>query len=135
MKSVLGIIAALLLTALLAALALRQITHDTHLPELAIATSITLISALLSLLPLALTRKSDPVVVFQAAFAGTIIHLFATLGMGGAVVLLQLVNRNIFVFLLLGFYWFSLIFIATAMIKIFRHSAHLRAAGLQAKST
>ena len=135
MKSILGIIAGLLLTALLAALALRQITHDTHLPELAIATGITLISALLSLLPLALTRKSDPVVVFQASFAGTIIHLFATLGMGGAVVLLQLVNRNIFVFLLLGFYWFSLIFIATAMIKIFRNSAHLRAAGLQAKST
>lgn len=135
MKIVLWIFAGLLITAGLAALVIRLMTHQPHLREIAFATAITLISAELSMVPMALTRKSEPVVIFQAAFGGTVIHLFLTLALGAAVHSLRLVDRSVFLFLLLGFYWFSLIFVVTAMIKLFRHSAQFRAAGQQAKGT
>jgi len=135
MKSVIWIFAGLLITGGLAALVLRQITHDPHLREVGFATGITLISAMLSMVPMALTRKSEPVVIFQAAFGGTVIHLLLTLAMGATVHALKLVDRTVWLYLLLGFYWFSLIFVVTAMIKIFRQSAQFRAAGQQAKGT
>jgi hypothetical protein len=133
-KNVLLIFGGLLVTAGLAALVLNQFTHDPHLREVAYAACITLFSALCSMIPMVLTRKSDPVVVFQAAFGGTVIHLFLTLAMGAAVHGFHLVDRSVFLFLLLGFYWFSLIFVVTAMIRIFRHAAQFRASREQVKS-
>lgn len=135
MKSALWIFAGLLITAGLAALVLRQTTSDPHLREVATATVISLISAELSMIPMALARKSDTVVIFQSAFGGTVIHLFLTFAMGATAYSLRLVDRGVFLFLLLCFYWFSLIFVVTAMIKIFRHAAQLRAASQQAKGT
>lgn len=121
MKSVIWIFAGLLITAGVAALVLRQTTHDPHLREVAYAAGITLVSAMLSMIPMFLARHSEPVVVFQAGFGGTVIHLFVTLAMGAAVHFLQVVgDRRIFVFLLLAFYWFSLLFLVIAMITIFR---------------
>lgn len=126
----------MLATAAVAAMVLYQFTHTAHLREVGFAASITLVSALLSMIPMALVRKSDPVVVFQAAFGGTVIHLLLTLAIGAAVHALQLVDdRKVFIFLLLAFYWFSLIFVVTAMIRIFRQAAQQRAASLRAKST
>jgi hypothetical protein len=133
LKSMVFILGGLLVTAGVAALVLNQFTHDPHLRDIAFATAITLISAFCSMIPMALTRKSEAVVVFQAAFGGTVIHLLLTLAMGAAVHALHLVDRGVFLFLLLGFYWFSLIFVVTAMIRIFRHSAQFRAARQEPK--
>jgi hypothetical protein len=122
----------------LAALILRQTTGQPHLRDLAIVTGITLLSSQAAMIPIGLARKSDPVVVFQAAFGGSVIHLFTTLALGATVHAMKWVDdRSLFLFLLLGFYWFSLIFVVTAMIKIFRRSVpQPRAAGeVQAKGS
>ena len=135
MKSVLGIITALLLIAVVAALVLYQTTHDSHLREVAFATTISLVSALLSMIPIWLARRAEPIVVFQAAFGGTIIHIFLTLALGGATYALSGLDRKVFIFLLLGLYWFSLILVVMTMIRIFRRATQDRLASVQAKGT
>ena len=122
MKQVIWIIGGLLVTAAIATLVLHQSTGRAHVRDVAIATGITLVSAIASLVPLFLTGKASPVAVFQAAFGGTVIHLFLTLALGAAAHAMRWVDRGIFLFLLMAFYWFSLIFVVTAMIKIFRRS-------------
>jgi hypothetical protein len=122
--------AGLLLTAGLAALTLRQATGHAHLGDLLIVTAITVVSGHLAMAPIWMLRKSAPVVLFQAAFAGTVLHLFITLVVGAAVYALRLVgDRGMFLFLLLGFYWFSLIFVIGAMIKVFRRCAASQTTG------
>jgi hypothetical protein len=121
-KIVLGILAGIVVTAAVAALVLRQATGQPHLRDVAYAAAITLVSAELALIPVALVRKSSPVALFQAAFGGTVLHLFLTLALGAAVHGLNLVDRRIFLFLLLGLYWFSLIFVVSALIRVFRRA-------------
>jgi hypothetical protein len=121
-KIALGILAGLLVTAAVAALALRQTTGNAHGTEILYAAAITFISAEASLLPLALARRASPATIFQAGFGGTVLHLLLTLALGAAVHSLNLVDRRIFLFLLLGLYWFSLIFVVTAMSRVFRRA-------------
>ena len=121
MKYSICISAGLLLIAGVSALILRQATGQAHLGDLLIVTGITLASGHIAMLPIWMMRKSAPVVLFQAAFVGTVLHLFITLVVGAAVYALRLVgDRGMFLFLLLGFYWFSLIFVIGAMIRLFR---------------
>ncbi len=122
MKTVLWICGGLIGTAIVAAIVLRQLTGHTHLHEVEVATLITTISAFIAIIPLALVRKGSPVAVFQAGFGGTVIHLFISLGVGIAVQRFNLVDRKIFLFLLMGFYWISLIFLVTSMVRYFRRS-------------
>jgi hypothetical protein len=121
-KHLFWIAAGVLITAGLAAPILRQTTGEFHLRELGIVTAIILISSQVAMIPLLLTRGASPVAVFQAAFGGTVIHLFLSLALGAAVHSMGWAGRGLFLFLLLGFYWFSLSFVITAMIKIFRQS-------------
>ena len=137
MKHVIWISGGLLVTAAIATLILHQSTGQSHVRDVAIATAITLVSAHAALLPLYLTGKASPVAVFQAAFGGTVIHLFLTLALGAAAHAMRWVDRGMFLFLLMALYWFSLIFVVTAMVKIFRRSVaappashELRAKGL-----
>ena len=122
MKHAMWISAGLLATAVVAALVLRQATGDPHLREVGFAAAITVFSAVVAVLPLALTSKSSPVAVFQAAFGGTVAHLFLTLALGAAAHTLGRVDRSLFLFLLLAFYWVSLLFVVTALIKVFRRA-------------
>jgi hypothetical protein len=134
-KHVFWISAGLLLTAAVGAMVLRQATGQWHLRELGVVTAITLASSQVAMVPLILARKASPVTIFQAAFGGTVLHLFLTLALGAAVHAMGWVDRGLFLFLLLGFYWFSLIFVVTAMIRSFRHAAQFRGADQQAKAT
>ena len=123
MKHVIWIPLGLLLIAAAAALILRQFTGSYHGQEVGFAAGIALVSAELAMVPLALSRRLGPVANFQAAFGGTLMHLFICLAAGAAVYALQLAgDRNVYVFLLLGFYWFSLIFIVIAMTRVFRRT-------------
>lgn len=135
MKNLLWIAAGLLLTTAFAALAMWQFTGNAHTRELLIAGGITLISAIISMIPLmlAIRASASAVTAFQAAFGGTVLHLMLTLAMGAGAYSTRFVDRRMFLFLLLGFYWFSLMFVVTAMIKTFRHAAQFRAADQQAK--
>jgi hypothetical protein len=113
----------LLAIAALAALVLRQVTGSYHGQEVGFAAGITLVSAELAMVPLALSRRLGPVANFQAAFGGTLMHLFLCLAAGAAVYALRLAgDRNVYVFLLLGFYWFSLVFVVIAMTRVFRRT-------------
>jgi hypothetical protein len=128
-KHVIWIPLGLLLTAAVAALVLRQVTGSYHGQEVGFAVGITLVSAELAMIPLAMTRRLGPVANFQAAFGGTLMHLFLCLAAGAAVYALQLAgDRNIYVFLLLGFYWFSLVFVVIAMARVFRRTMPTTAA-------
>jgi hypothetical protein len=119
-KHVIWIFAGVLAIAAIAAVILRQVKGDPHLRDLSILTAITLFSAMLSMIPLLLMRGRSAVAVFQAAFGGTVLHLLVMLGLGAAVQMMKWVDRGIFLFLLLAFYWFSLVFIVTAMARLFR---------------
>jgi hypothetical protein len=66
-------------------------------------------------------RSPSPVVVFQAGFGGTVLHLFLTVALGASVYALNVVeDRRLFVLLLMGFYWVSLMLVVVAMIRVFR---------------
>ncbi len=136
MKYSICISAGLALTAAVAALILRQATGQAHVGDLLIVTGITLASGHIAMLPIWMMRKSAPVVLFQAAFVGTVLHLFITLVVGAAVYALRLVgDRGMFLFLLLGFYWFSLIFVIGAMIRLFRRLFPQPAPAAQTKTS
>jgi hypothetical protein len=121
-KHVIWIFAGVLAIAAMAALILRQATGQPHLGDLSVLTVITLFSAMISMIPVLLMRGKSPVAVFQAAFGGTVLHLLVMLGLGAGARMMHWVDRGMFLFLLLAFYWFSLVFIVTAMIKVFRGS-------------
>lgn len=130
MKHVVWICAGMLLAAVAAGLVVRQATGQPHLREVIAVTLITVVSAHVSMVPLVLVRRGSPVAVFQAGFGGTVIHLFLTIATGAAVYAMRLVgDRSLFMFLLLGFYWISLMLVVVAMIRIFRRSNSAAAAG------
>jgi hypothetical protein len=119
----------MLVAAVAAELIVRQVTGQPHLREVVAVTLITLVSANLSMVPLAIVRKGSTVAIFQAGFGGTVLHLFLTIGMGAAAHAMRLVGeRSLFVFLLLGFYWISLMLVVVAMIRVFRRSSAAAAA-------
>jgi len=123
-KNVIWISAGLLITAAVAAVVLRQVTGQAHLRDLGIVTAVTLFSSHVAMIPLLMARGKPAVTVFQAAFGGTVIHLFLMLAMGAAIHAMKWADRGIFLFLLLAFYWFSLVFIVIAMNRIFRGYLH-----------
>jgi hypothetical protein len=124
LKQCIWIIAGVIVTAAVAALVLRQATGNPHLRDVGIVTAITLVSSQIAMIPVLMARGKSAVTVFQSAFVGTVIHLFFTLVMGAVIHAMKWADRGIFLFLLLAFYWFSLVFVVIAMIKIFRGYLH-----------
>lgn len=126
----------MLVAAVAAELIVRQVTGQPHLREVIAVCVITLVSANLSMVPLAIVRKGSTVAIFQAGFGGTVLHLFLTIGMGAAAHAMRLVGeRSLFVFLLLGFYWISLMLVVVAMIRVFRRSSAAAANQVSASQT
>ena len=124
MRHVVFICTGMLIAAVAAAFIVRAATGDPHVRDVATVALVTLVSAHLSLVPLMLCRRSpSPVVVFQAGFGGTVIHLLLTVALGAAVYALNVVqDRRPFVLLLMGFYWVSLMLMVVAMIRVFRRA-------------
>lgn len=123
MKSLVWIPVVIVVAALAAVPILRAITGAAHTRELLIAGAICLVSSEMALIPLLLTRRASQIAVSQAALVGTVVHMFMMLALGAAAYALQMVGqRNLFLFLLMGLYWVSLILIVIAMIKAVRHA-------------
>jgi hypothetical protein len=102
---------------------LRAATGRGHEREVLTAGVIVLIAAELSLVPLLLSRRSKMLVVFQAALVGTVIHLFLTFAMGAAAFAMRIIeDRYFFLFVLMGLYWISLIFLVTVMTRAGRRA-------------
>ena len=124
MKHLIWVPLALAALALVALGVVRSATGDPHAREVAAAAGVIITAATLALVPVTLARRSDPVVVFQAAFGGTVIHMFLAIALAAACHVLQLVvDRRLFLFLLLSFYFVSLIVLVLAMVRVFRKSA------------
>ena len=124
MKHLFWVPLTLALLALIALGVVRSATGQTHVREVAAAGGVVMIAATLALVPITLARRSDAVVVFQAAFGGTVIHMFLALALAAACHVLQLVpDRRLFLFLLQSFYFVSLIVLVLAMVRVFRKSA------------
>jgi hypothetical protein len=114
----------LALLALVALGVMRSATGQPHVQEVLAAAGVVIISSTLALVPITLARRSDAVVVFQAAFGGTVIHMFLAVALAAACHVLQLVpDRRLFLFLLLSFYFVSLIVLVLAMVRVFRKAA------------
>jgi hypothetical protein len=91
--------------------------------DLAAAAVICLLSAEFALLPAVLLRKSGPAVISQAALAGTAIHMFLGLLLAAlAWVAHLIVDKKSFLFLLLAFFWVSLIVLVLAMVRLIRRA-------------
>ena len=124
MKGLIYVPLAMLLTATAAALILRAFGRPVDPKTFVTAAAIATLSAEAALIPLVLTRHASPVAVSQAALGGSMLHLFLTFALGATAFMMNLAGRrDLFLFLLLGFYWISLIFIVIAMIKCIRRSA------------
>jgi hypothetical protein len=114
----------MVLSAAAAAWLLRAVGAQVELKTVITAAVITTLAAEAAVLPVVLARNAAPVVTSQAALVGTMLHLFLTFVLGAAAYLMNLVTRkDLFLFLLLGFYWVSLIFIVLVMIRFIRRSA------------
>jgi hypothetical protein len=94
-----------------------------HGRELLAAAIICLVSGELAMLPVTLMRKSDAVTVSQAGLAGTVIHMLLTLLMAAVMWMQRFVDRGPFLFLLLAFFWISLIAIVLATARLVRAAA------------
>jgi hypothetical protein len=102
---------------------LRQFTGVGHAREVLTAGAIALIACELAIAPLLLARKAGQMAVAQAGLVGTVLHMFFMLASGAAAYWMKLAgDQKYFLFLLLGFYWVSLILIVTVMIKAIRHA-------------
>jgi hypothetical protein len=104
----------------------RQVTGQPHTREVLAAAGIVIVSCELALVPIMVVRGSGAVAVFQAAFGGTVIHMFLALALAAACHVLGLVpDPRLFLFLLLSFYFVSLIVLVVAMVRIFRRAARM----------
>lgn len=131
MRHVIFICTGMLIAAVAAAFILRAATGDPHVRDVTAVALVTLISAHVSLVPLMLCRRSpSPVVIFQAGFGGTVLHLLLTVALGAGVYVLNVVqDRRPFALLLMGFYWVSLMLVVVAMIRVFRKAVTVASNG------
>src|SRR5438552_524739 len=82
---------------------LRGMSGRVPIRELLAAAGITIVAAELSLTPMMLTRHARQGAVSQAGLVGTVLHLFLSITLAGAVYMMKLVpNRGMFLFLLVA---------------------------------
>jgi hypothetical protein len=100
---------------------LHAIRHHVPQRELLLALGITVVAAELAMAPMALSHGGGTAAVSQAALLGTVIHLFLTISIAGAITMLHLVSQqSMFLYLLAAFYWISLILLVVASVRAIR---------------
>jgi len=84
--------------------------------ELVMAALACLAAGELAMVPLILARNTTQATVSQAALAGTVIHLLASIALaGGAMLVIH--PAAAFVYWMLGFYWVTLIVLVVAFVR------------------
>jgi hypothetical protein len=95
-----------------------------HPRDLIVAAVICTIAGEMALAPATLLRSGDAATVSQAGLAGTVIHMFLSLLLAAMAWMGKLViDRGPFLFLLLAFYWISLIVLVLATARLVRGAA------------
>src|SRR2546423_10079756 len=103
--------------------ALRGLTGRNHLTELLTAWGIITLAAELAMVPMILTRGAGTGAVSQAGLLGTLVHLFLSITFAGAVYMMHLVgDRGMFLYLLVAFYWISLVMVVVASVRAIRRA-------------
>ena len=96
----------------------KALGFDPHLKEMSLAAAACLIAGELALIPLWRTSVPTQANVAQAGLLGSVIHLFGSAGIGGAMLMAKSLNSNAsLMYWLLGFYWATLIVIATGFVR------------------
>jgi hypothetical protein len=93
--------------------------------ELAVVAGLCMVSAELSLIPALRAQRSGPAAVAQAALLGTVAHMLLTVVLAAVAWSAHLMpmQRQAFIYLLLAFYWVSLIGLVIALVRIIRGTA------------
>jgi hypothetical protein len=104
--------------------AMRGLTGVNHLVDLLTAFCIVTLAAELAMVPTVFTRGAGVAAVSQAGLVGTILHLFLTISLAGVACLTHVVvARGTFIYLLAAFYWFSLVMVVMASVRVIRQTA------------
>ena len=105
-------------TAAIGFAACKALGFDPHFKEMSLAGAACLIAGELALIPLSRTRVPTQANVAQAGLLGSVIHLFGSAGIGGAMLMAKSLNSNAsLMYWLLAFYWATLIVIAMGFVK------------------
>ena len=107
------------LAAVSGAIVCRALGVDPHPKQLLMAACVCLLAAEAGVVPLVRQRKSDPALLFQAGFAGTVLHL-AMAVLLGATALFWLKPGSAFVYWLLVMYWTTLLTLCVLIVKRLR---------------
>jgi hypothetical protein len=100
-----------------------------HGRELIAAATACGIAGVLALAPAVLMRGGDAAGVSQTALLGTVIHMFIALLLAAIIWLGRLVaDRSAFLFMLLAFYWISLIVLVLALARLVRQASQSKSA-------
>jgi hypothetical protein len=102
---------------------LRAATGHVPLRELLAAAGIIILSSETAVVPTILTRGAGQIAVSQAALVGTIVHLFFSISLAAVLYMMRLVgDRQTFLFLLLAFYWISLVMLVVVLVRAVRRA-------------
>lgn len=103
-----------------------------HARELGTVAVVCALSGDLSLIPAIFAPRGGPIAVSQASLVGTVTHIFLTLVLAAVVWAAHpmIMERQAFIYLLLAFYWISLVGLVIALVRIVRKaSSALQTAG------
>jgi hypothetical protein len=104
--------------------ALRGVRHTVPTRELLLAAGIVLVAGELATLPMILSRGAGPAAVSQSSLLGTLIHLFLSITLAGAVAWMHAVSDvRMFLYLLVGFYWLTLVSLVMLSARAIRASS------------
>jgi hypothetical protein len=96
---------------------------DPHWREMLFAATTCLVAGELALIPMRLTRGATQIAVSQAALVATMIHLFASTGLGGSLILMKSLEiGSAFVYWLLALYWTTLIALVVILVREVKHA-------------
>jgi hypothetical protein len=112
----------ILLIAAAAVIGAAMVGSAAHPRDAAIAASIGLIAIVAGLLPVRFAADRSAINLFQSAWIGSILHLTAFIGLGGAIIFATKPS-SAFVIWLLAMYWLTLIGLCSVMIKTLRSAA------------
>jgi hypothetical protein len=92
-----------------------------HEPMFASA-AIALVASELAIIPLILTRQASQATIAQSALVATVLHMFISIGLA-VVVSFKLLPGQPFLFWMCGFYWMTLMSVATVAIRSVRRAS------------
>jgi hypothetical protein len=91
--------------------------------ELLLAAGIVIVASEMALLPMKLALGLSPGAVSQAGLMATLVQMFLSISLAGAVYMMRLApDRNIFLYLVVALYWISLVTLVIACVREVRRA-------------